>query len=70
VSISSGLLAAENKARPNQIEIYKSSDGETQIEVKFEQGTVWLSQKQMSDLFDKDTDNRIALKKYLQRKRA
>ena len=40
----------------NQIEIYKSSDGETQIEVKFEQGTVWLSQKQMSDLFDKDTD--------------
>jgi death-on-curing family protein len=40
----------------NQIEIYKSSDGETQIEVKFEQDTVWLSQKQMSDLFDKDTD--------------
>jgi death-on-curing family protein len=39
-----------------QIEIYKSSDGETQIEVKFEQGTVWLSQKQMSELFDKDTD--------------
>ncbi|MDQ6479198.1 virulence protein RhuM/Fic/DOC family protein [Dyadobacter sp. LHD-138] len=40
----------------NQIEIYQSGDGETQIEVKFEQDTVWLSQKQMSDLFDKDTD--------------
>jgi death-on-curing family protein len=40
----------------NQIEIYQGNDGETQIEVKFEQDTVWLSQKQMSDLFDKDTD--------------
>lgn len=40
----------------NQIEIYRSSGGETQIEVKFEQDTVWLSQRQMSDLFDKDTD--------------
>ncbi len=40
----------------DQIEIYRSNDGETQVEVKFEQDTVWLSQKQMSDLFDKDSD--------------
>ncbi|WP_031530878.1 virulence protein RhuM/Fic/DOC family protein [Dyadobacter crusticola] len=39
-----------------QIEIYKSGNGETQIEVKFGQETVWLSQKNMSDLFEKDTD--------------
>ena len=39
-----------------QIEIFESSDGETQIEVKFKQDTVWLSQKQISDLFDKDND--------------
>lgn len=39
-----------------QIEIYESADGETQIEVKFGEDTVWLSQKNMSDLFEKDTD--------------
>ncbi|SEJ37113.1 hypothetical protein SAMN05216327_10986 [Dyadobacter sp. SG02] len=39
-----------------QIEIYESADGETQIEVKFGEETVWLSQKNMSDLFEKDTD--------------
>jgi len=40
----------------NQIEIYQGSDGRTQIEVKFEKETVWLNQKQMGILFDKDTD--------------
>lgn len=35
----------------NQIEIYQSADGETQIEVKFEQDTVWLTQKMMANLF-------------------
>ena len=38
----------------NQIEIYQGTDGQTQIEVKFEKDTVWLNQKQMADLFDKD----------------
>ncbi|WP_246255770.1 hypothetical protein [Cyclobacterium plantarum] len=37
----------------SQIEIYKGSDGQTKIEVKFEQDTVWLSQEQIADLFDK-----------------
>lgn len=40
----------------NQIEIYQGSDGQTQIEVKFEQETVWLNQKQMGVLFEKDPD--------------
>src|SRR5690554_335294 len=40
----------------NQIEIYQGSDGQTQIEVKFEKETVWLNQKQIGILFDKDTD--------------
>jgi len=38
----------ENKG---EIIIYKTRDKETQIEVKIEQDTVWLSQKQMSQLF-------------------
>src|SRR3989338_1557904 len=37
----------------NSIEIYNSK-GETQIEVKFENETVWLSLNQISDLFGRD----------------
>ncbi len=37
----------------NSIEIYNSG-GETQIEVKFEQETVWLNLNQISELFDRD----------------
>jgi len=38
----------------NEIEIYKSSEGQTQIEVKFENETVWLSLNQMASLFGRD----------------
>jgi len=38
----------------NEIEIYKTKEGQTQIEVKFEQDTVWLSQAQITELFDRD----------------
>ncbi|MCW9733266.1 hypothetical protein L5B97_07245 [Avibacterium sp. 20-15] len=38
----------------NQIEIYQLANGETQIEVKFENDTVWLSQAQMVSLFGRD----------------
>lgn len=37
----------------NQIEIYQGSDGQTQIEVKFEVDTVWLTQEQIAKLFGK-----------------
>lgn len=37
----------------NQIEIYQGSDGQTQIEVKFEKETVWLTQEQIAELFGK-----------------
>jgi len=36
--------------------IYTSGENNTQIEVKLIGETVWLSQKQLSTLFDKDTD--------------
>lgn len=38
----------------NQIIIYQTSDNQTQIDVKFEHETVWLTQKQMAMLFDKN----------------
>jgi len=40
----------------SEIKIYKTPDGKTSIEVKLEKNTVWLSQKQMAELFDKDSD--------------
>lgn len=41
----------------SQIEIYQSGDGQTQIEVTFEQDTVWLTQKMMADLFQTTVPN-------------
>ncbi|WP_301922296.1 hypothetical protein [Ferruginibacter sp.] len=35
----------------NEIEIYKDKDNQTQIEVKFEEETVWLKQAQLAELF-------------------
>lgn len=41
-------------AMETKIEIFKTSDNQTQIEVKFENDTIWLTLNQISDLFDRD----------------
>lgn len=41
----------------NPIEIYQAADGSTQVEVRFENETVWLSQIQMASLFDTTVSN-------------
>ncbi|MBI2483986.1 virulence RhuM family protein [Candidatus Uhrbacteria bacterium] len=38
----------------NQIIIYNSEDGQAKLDVRLDGETVWLSQKQMANLFDKD----------------
>jgi len=38
----------------DQIIIYNAEDGQTKVEVKMRDETVWLSQAQMADLFQKD----------------
>lgn len=38
----------------NQIEIYKSPDGTAQVEVTFEEETFWLTQSQISTLFERE----------------
>lgn len=43
----------ENKS----IIIYKQKDNTPVIDVRLDEDTVWLNQKLMSELFDKDTDN-------------
>jgi len=36
--------------------LYRSEDGAVQLEVQLDRETVWLNQRQMAELFDKDTD--------------
>ena len=38
------------------IKIFLAEDGKTEIQVVVQAETVWLSQKQMADLFEKDSD--------------
>ena len=40
----------------DQIVIFKAEDGSDQLQVKLQGDTIWLTQKQMAMLFDKDTD--------------
>ena len=44
------------KMKNTEINIYKAKDGKTEINVKLDNETVWLSQKQMSELFEKNSD--------------
>jgi len=46
-------MKSENLPK-GEIVIYKASDGSTQLDVKLAEETVWLTQKQMSLLFDKN----------------
>lgn len=43
--------------KQNQIEIYQTADGQSQVELRLEQDTFWLSQAQMASLFAKDSDS-------------
>jgi prophage maintenance system killer protein len=36
--------------------LYRSEEGAVQLEVQLDRETVWLNQRQMAELFDKDTD--------------
>lgn len=45
------------KNNENAIIIYSTEDGAMKLEVKLENETVWLSQKQMAELFNCSTDN-------------
>ena len=41
----------------NKIIIYQTEDGQTQIDVRLENDTVWLTQAQMAELFQKTPQN-------------
>ena len=41
----------------NQIIIYQTDDDQTQIDVRLENETVWLTTQQMAMLFDREESN-------------
>ncbi|MBU4305615.1 MAG: hypothetical protein KJ893_08385 [Candidatus Omnitrophica bacterium] len=47
----------KNTDKNSQIIIFKTEDGNVNLQVKIEHETVWLSQKQMAELFQCSTDN-------------
>ena len=49
------VKVTENKT--GEIIIYQADDGQTKIDVRFEEETVWLSQQQMAELFHSSRTN-------------
>ena len=41
----------------SQFIIYQTENGETKLDVRFQNETVWLTQQNMADLFQTSTDN-------------
>jgi hypothetical protein len=40
-----------------QLILYTSEDGQARVQLRAERGTVWLSQRQMAELFNVSPDN-------------
>ena len=47
-------VSQQNQEPGSEIILYQTEDGRTRLEVKLENETVWLSQKQLAELFQKD----------------
>jgi len=47
-------IRPEGQEKHDEIVIYQSEDGQVKVDVLFENETVWLTQQQMSMLFQKD----------------
>jgi hypothetical protein len=48
----------------DQIIIYQTPDGETAIDVKLTENTIWLNQYQLADLFETDRTSCLFRGKY------
>ena len=56
---SRGLGTVSEAGEPDSgdVVLYQSPDGEVRLDVRLEHDTIWLTQKQMAELFDTSTDN-------------
>jgi hypothetical protein len=49
------MKKADGNMHPGgSVVLYRTEDGKTRLEVQFEDETVWLTQKRMAELFQKD----------------
>lgn len=46
-----------SEAPSGEVIVYETPDGEVRVEVQLVRDTVWLTQRQMGDLFETSTDN-------------
>lgn len=46
-----------NGSERGEIALYDAGDGETRVEVRFAEETVWLTQRQMAQVFDTTPEN-------------
>jgi len=51
------LTKSKNTTPKSEIVPYQTEDGISQIQLRAESGTVWLTQREMAELFDVSTDN-------------
>jgi hypothetical protein len=49
-------MTRPNEESRGEIILYQTADGTVELDVRLERETIWLNQKQMALLFDKDTD--------------
>jgi hypothetical protein len=45
------------KHNAGEVVLYQSPDGEMRLDVRLDHGSIWLTQKQMAELFDTSADN-------------
>lgn len=50
------MIAAPDDASRGELVLYQAADGSVELKLRLEHDTLWLSQRQMALLFDKDTD--------------
>ena len=50
-------MSTPNKIAGGEVLVYEAADGSVRVEVRLEQDTVWLTQRQMSDLFETTPEN-------------
>ena len=48
------MIQDKNPPKPAEFLLYQSEDGQTRLEVRLQEETVWLTQKRMAELFQKD----------------
>ena len=45
---------SQNEPTPAEFLLYQTEDGQTRLEVRLQEETVWLTQKRMAELFQKN----------------